>query len=131
MDEFPNDRDCSGCGQCETCVELSAAHFEENATDAAYAERNRVVALLATLAHTRLLGWSAGIRKTAIEGWDPAWHNCVFINTPEGQLSWHYHDREAHLFDHLPAYVAAWDGHTTPEKYLRIERMVAALEAYG
>lgn len=31
MFEHPNDRDCAGCGQCETCVELSAAHFEENA----------------------------------------------------------------------------------------------------
>src|SRR4051812_39357521 len=47
----------------------------------AYEERNRVVA---ALAHE----FPAGIRKTAIEGWDPEWHNCVFIDTPAGQLSW-------------------------------------------
>lgn len=84
--------------------------------DQAYQERNRLVALLARL-------YFGGIRKTEIPGWDPEWHNCVFIDTLEGQMSWHYHDREARLFADLPEYTHEWDGHSTPEKYQRIERL--------
>lgn len=84
--------------------------------DQAYQERNRLVALIARL-------YPCGIRKTEIPGWDPEWYNCVFIDTPEGQMSWHYHDREAYLFADLPEYTHEWDGHLTPEKYQRIERL--------
>ena len=44
----------------------------------------------------------------------------MFIDLPTGQASWHYHDREAHLFAGLPPYTKPWDGHTTPEKYERL-----------
>jgi len=84
--------------------------------DNAYVERNRLVAFLARL-------FPSGTRKTAIEGWDPAWHGCVFIDTPDGQMSWHYHERDAGLFADLPPYEKPWDGHTTPEKYERLERL--------
>ena len=83
------------------------------ARDGAYTERNRLVVLLASL-------FPSGIKKTAIPGWDEAWHGCVYIDLPNGQASWHYHDREAHLFAHLPLYQGEWDGHTTEEKYQRI-----------
>ncbi len=86
--------------------------------DEAYAERNKLVAFLARC-------FPSGTMKTDIPGWDPEWHGCVFIDTPQGQMSWHYHDREAHLFENLPPYKGEWDGHTTPEKYARL----AALEA--
>lgn len=85
-------------------------------TDDAYTERNRLVAYLASV-------YPSGIKKTAIPGWDPVWHNCVFIDTPTGQMSWHYHDDDAELFAHLPTYVGTWDGHTTPEKYERLWRL--------
>lgn len=78
--------------------------------DAAYTERNRLVALLASM-------FPSAVCKTAIEGWDPAWHNCVFIDFPWGQASWHFHDSDAHLFEHLPQAEVKWDGHTTEEKY--------------
>jgi hypothetical protein len=81
-----------------------------------YEERNRLVALLARL-------FPSGIRKTEIEGWEPEWHNCVYIDTPTGQLSWHYHDSEAHLFEDLPPYTKPWDGHSTPEKYHRLDQL--------
>jgi hypothetical protein len=84
--------------------------------DQAYQERNRLVALLSRL-------YPSGIRKTEIPGWDPEWHNCVFIDTPEGQMSWHYHDREAYLFADLPEYIYEYDGHSTTEKYQLIERL--------
>lgn len=98
----------------------------ERRKDEAYTERNRVVAALARLAPR--LGWRAGLRKTNIEGWSDDWHGCVWIDTPDGQLSWHFHDSHAPLFEGLPPYDGpAWDGHTTPEKYERLERACAGL----
>ena len=82
-------------------------------SDQAYTERNQLVAVLARLC-------PAGIKRTDIPGWDAEWHNCVYIDLPTGQVSWHYHDRDAHLFADLPAYVCEWDGHSTEEKYRRL-----------
>ena len=84
--------------------------------DAAYAERNKLVAALAHI-------FPAGVAKTAIEGWDAEWHNCVYIDTPVGQLSWHYHDSQAMAFMDLPPYPGKWDGHTTEEKYERLAKL--------
>lgn len=89
------------------------------AKDGAYEERNRVVALLASV-------FPSGVRKTAIPGWEPEWHDCVYIDLPTGQASWHYHDSQAHLFAHLPPYRGEWDGHTTDVKYERVARAALA-----
>ena len=86
--------------------------------DGAYEERNRVVAALARL-------YPAGLKRTAIEGWRAEWHGCVYIDLPTGQVSWHYHDSQAYLFDGLKPYAGAWDGHTTEEKYRRLAALVA------
>lgn len=43
--------------------------------DAAYTERNAVVAALARC-------YPSGLKRTAIEGWDPEWHGCVWIDLP-------------------------------------------------
>jgi hypothetical protein len=85
----------------------------EAARDGAYTERNRLVAFLASI-------YPSGTKKTAIPGWDEAWHGCVYIDLPTGQASWHFHDSEAHLFTHLLSYDGEWDGHTTEEKYERL-----------
>lgn len=82
--------------------------------DAAYFERNRVVAVLARC-------FPSGKARTAIEGWSEDWHGCVYIDLPVGQVSWHYHDSHAFLFKDLPEYQGSWDGHTTEEKYARLE----------
>ena len=87
-----------------------------DATDAAYLERNQVVAALAKC-------FPSGTAKTAIEGWSESWHGCVYIDLPTGQASWHYHESQAYLFEGLPPYLGKWDGHTTPEKYERMARM--------
>lgn len=93
--------------------------------DNAYTERNRLVALLARI-------YPSGLKKTNIEGWHPSWHNCVYIDLPTGQASWHFHDNDAHLFERLPPYDGEWDGHTTDEKYERIYRaMIAAAKEGG
>jgi len=101
---------------CDSANVIAAAdriEALEAARDGAYTERNRLVALLASL-------FPSGIKKTAIPGWDKAWHGCVYIDLPVGQASWHYHDSETHLFAHLPPYEKEWDGHSTEEKYERI-----------
>ena len=85
----------------------------EKARDGAYTERNRLVAFIASI-------YPSGVKKTAIPGWDEAWHNCVYIDLSVGQASWHYHNDEAHLFAHFPPYESEWDGHTTEEKYERL-----------
>jgi hypothetical protein len=89
-----------------------------DAKDQAYTERNRLVAFLARVAYNR--GHVVSVTKTEIEGWDPAWHNCVYVELPHGQVSWHFHEDDAHLFKGLPVRHHPWDGHTTEEKYARI-----------
>lgn len=111
-------------------AEEMAAHYAaqldevREQKDGAYLERNRCVALIARMALA--LGLKAGVAKTAIEGWSEDWHGCVYIDLPEGQASWHYHDSQAFLFDGLPTYAGAWDGHSTPEKYERVAASFAA-----
>jgi hypothetical protein len=90
--------------------------------DGVYLERNELVALLASL-------YPAGIRKTNIPGWEPEWQNCVYIDLPTGQVSWHYHNREISLFEHLPPYEREYDGHSTEEKYARIWQLAFELRA--
>lgn len=83
----------------------------------AYYERNIVVAALT-------LHYPAGTRKTEIIGWDPAWHNCVYLDLPTGQVSFHYHDSEVSLFAHLPPYTLPWDGHDKRKVLSRLRHLV-------
>lgn len=80
----------------------------------AYEERNRLVAFLASI-------YPSGIAKTDIKGWNPEWHNVVYIDFPWGQASWHFHDDHYPLFEHLPLYTKPYDGHTTEQKYRMME----------
>lgn len=93
----------------------------KNVSDAdnAYYERNQLVAALSKL-------FPAGLKETTIDGWDDDWHNCVYIDLPTGQVSWHFHKRELPLFHHLKPYIGEWDGHDTPEKYQRLNALSAA-----
>lgn len=98
---------------------LDAVAAEREAANNAYRERNQLVALLSTL-------FSSGKAKTAIEGWDEAWHGCVYIDFPWGQASWHYHINDEWMFEHLPPYMKEWDGHTTEAKYAEIAKAIRA-----
>ena len=89
----------------------------------AYSERNKVVAAYARLCH------AAGTRVTvakhqpgpdSAEIWEPEWSTVVLIELPTGQVSWHFHDSELHLLDGLPRGANDWDGHSTAEKYTRL-----------
>jgi hypothetical protein len=82
--------------------------------DGAYEERNRLVALLASM-------FPSGRKSTDIPGWNPEWHGAVYIDFPWGQASWHYHESQTHMFAHLTPYAGEWDGHTTETKYEAIQ----------
>jgi hypothetical protein len=91
--------------------------------DKVYDERNHLVALLARM-------YPSGLKRTAIENWDPEWHNCVYIEFPWGQASWHFHDRDAYLFQGLPEYHRQWDGHTTEQKYEAIRNGITTYQFF-
>ena len=87
--------------------------------DEAYRQRNVLVAALASL-------FPSGIRRTSIEGWSDDWNGCCYIDLPSGQISYHYHDSQAHLFAGLPLYTKAWDGH---DKQTVESRLLSILNA--
>jgi len=80
--------------------------------DAAYRERAHLVAHLAALYSSVL-----------VHGADPAepdWP-VLFISLPTGQASWHISPDDLDLFAHVPKGIDHWDGHTTDEKYQRLD----------
>lgn len=62
------------------------------------------------------LGWPAGyaIDPTAELGFQVV----AYIEAPTGQLSWH-----------MPEHVIPWDGHTTEQKYERVQEWIAGHDA--
>lgn len=85
--------------------------------DAAYRERNLLVAAL-----SKLFPAYIGRHEPYDPNWDRDWTNVIYIILPAGQVSWHIHDSELNLFSHLKLreYGPHWDGHTTDEKYRRL-----------
>lgn len=80
-------------------------------TDSVYRERAHLLAHLATVypAHFEVddheLNW-------------PVLH----INFPTGQCCWHINMDDLDLFTHVPTRDGStWDGHTTEEKYRRVD----------
>lgn len=54
---------------------------------------------------------------------EPDW-GVLYIDTPEGQLSWHISPDDMYLFIGIPVVNDfMWDGHTTEEKYERLRRL--------
>ena len=50
----------------------------------------------------------------------------LYVETPKGQLSWHIHPEDKDVFDGLNVPTVEgypWDGHSTEEKYMRIEAL--------
>ena len=87
--------------------------------DSIYHERDCVVAALSKCFPSYL----AQHPKEDTE-WEHDWRTIVFIELPTGQVSWHIHDNERWLFKHLPFKKGnGWDGHTTKEKYNRLNRL--------
>jgi hypothetical protein len=112
-------------------VQLVDAHAAKNH---AYHERNMLVAALSRL-------FPASLERHPEEdlNWEDDWRWIVFIKLPCGTegatdvfkvASWHIHDSELPLFDHLDREYGkfTWDGHTTEEKY---ERLMLIGDTFG
>ena len=91
---------------------------EMSQCDDVYTERNRLVAAL-----TKLFP-SVMIRNRE---WEEGWQHVIYVHGPEGQMSWHIGDNDLHLFSHLEVHdqpsFDVWDGHTTDEKYERLNKI--------
>jgi hypothetical protein len=84
--------------------------------NAAYAERNRLVVALSKVYPSHLCRHESG-------EWEDDWRNIVCVHLPTGQATWHIHDSEIDLFEHLPWGKNHWDGHTVEEKYARLKAL--------
>lgn len=86
--------------------------------DDVYRERAHLVAHLAALYPSRI-------------GTDPAepdWP-VVYVETEAGQLSWHIAADDLPLFAHVRRGDADWDGHSTKEKYRRLDNLTRTIAA--
>jgi hypothetical protein len=85
--------------------------------NAVYTERNKLLALVAKQAIA--LGFQAGVMQD-LSG-DKCWQNVVIIDLPSGQCAWHIHKTEMVWFAFLDPYLGAWKGHSTEQKYARVQ----------
>jgi hypothetical protein len=84
--------------------------------DDVYDERNKVVLAFAHMAE--LMGWDVG---QVVDPAEPDWP-VLIIDTPAGQVSWHF--KREDMPASMPPSPEPWDGHDTPEKYARLDRLV-------
>lgn len=83
--------------------------------DECYTDRNLLVMGFAKLAHKN--GWPIGYKEdqdTSINDF-----YVVFVDTPEGQVSWHVPRSLLEEF-HITQYQKEWDGHGLREKQRRM-----------
>ena len=105
-------------GHLHLDVPVMARRLREQ-KDGAYQERDQLVAALSAMFPASLERHPDG------EEWDDDWRWIVFIDLPTGQATWHIHDSELPMFDHLPRLAGrTWDGNTTPEKYARLAAII-------
>jgi hypothetical protein len=101
--------------------EMLEAKAERNevreAKDNAYRERDQLVAHLTKIYPSHLCR-----HPDEDEEWEDDWRWIICIHSPAGQLTWHIHDSELPMFYHLPERDNHWDGHSTEEKYERLDR---------
>lgn len=98
------------------------------AKDIAYWERNQLVA-----AFSKIFPAWLGKHPEDDKEWDDQWRTIVYMEIPPEyrgnptqdfphQISWHIHDTDVPMFDHLQYNYEkpGWDGHSTEEKYRRL-----------
>ena len=76
--------------------------------DRAYSERAIVVKLLVVLA-ARLgykYGWGIDDNESSV----PSWRRVMYVELPEGQVSWHIAPDDQGLFSDIGQYRGRWDG---------------------
>lgn len=92
--------------------------------DGAYKERDALVSALSNI-------FPSSLERHPDEdiSWENDWRWIVFIDLPTGQATWHIHDSELSMFDHLKRFQGrVWDGHSTPEKYERLAALRAEVD---
>lgn len=107
--------------QDEIAAELVAT---KDALNSAYRERAHLVALLAAV-------YPAHIGRTDPNA--PDWA-VITLQLPTGQAAWHIASDDEDLFQHVeqePENAIPWDGHSTEEKYRRIDKLTAMLAEAG
>ena len=85
------------------------------AKDAAYQERDRLVAALSKLFPSHLAR-----HPDSDPSWDDEWRWIVCVHLPTGQATWHIHESEFAWFTHLVVGTNHWDGHDTDTEYDRL-----------
>lgn len=86
--------------------------------DSVYRERAHLVAHLAAL-YPSVIGYN--------DPSEPGWL-VVYVKTAKGQMSWHISESDADLFGHVTfGNLTTWDGHSTEEKYARLDALTAQL----
>lgn len=85
-----------------------------------YADRNLLVMAFAKLAQAN--GWPVWVALDAVDA-DPAWP-VLFIETPEGQVSYHMPADQVMGFWPGPEPGQAWDYHTTADKQKRLRAFI-------
>lgn len=73
----------------------------------AYSERAYCAAALARMALAN--GYKAGTGLDSSEN-DPEWRVVLYVDTPNGQVSWHVSPNDQWVLEGLPEYGAEWDG---------------------
>lgn len=76
---------------------------ERESKNNAYHERDMLVCALTKLFPAYLA------RHSEEEEWEDDWRWIVYIDLPTGQVSWHIHDSERPMFDHLEVKENNWD----------------------
>lgn len=101
-------------------VERRAVEAAQGQIDGAYTERNLLVAHLFRAFPLGIAWWA--------DAPDAPGYVIVYLESDEGQLSWHMKANEAQ--DLMPDWLrpeaknaGKWDGHTTTEKYARLARL--------
>lgn len=83
--------------------------------DSVYREMAHLVAHLAAIYPSAL----------GVDPAEPDWAVC-YVQSPKGQLSWHISPDDMDLFGHVrPVHHVTWDGHSTEEKYARLDALTA------
>lgn len=106
------------CYECTISDLQEEVEKERDAKNGAYKERNRLVALLATL-------YPSSLEPHEGEDWGPDWKWVCHIELPTGLVSWHIMTDELDWFRNIPRNQGRkWDGYTTEEKYDRVMKML-------
>jgi hypothetical protein len=99
---------CENEGFKSSAVALRSLTAERDAlkekVNSVYSERNRLAAAFARMALEA--GFKAG---TGVDPDETKWP-VIYVETPNGQVSWHIAESDAAVLDGLPNYDGQWDG---------------------